>query len=146
MEMEQIVESITKIGKRVAIRRIANAGKDNQLKLIAQEVTKNRPLLMNFVKQSSYQNSNPKKPKQENTYFEQSNERELPEMDKYYYLIEFDKSIDLAPAWIDADTLRLFNSLRSNIYVSSSMFDEIHLRAQQNTFAKKEPIRQQPPR
>lgn len=50
MEMEQIVESITKIGKRVAIRRIANAGKDNQLKLIAQEVTKNRPLLMNFVK------------------------------------------------------------------------------------------------
>jgi len=68
-----------------------------------------------------------------------NNNSEGDEIDKYYYLVEFDKSIDMPSAWIDADTLRLFNSLRSNIYVSSSMFDEIHLRAQQNTLAKKEP-------
>jgi hypothetical protein len=51
------------------------------------------------------------------------------EIEKYLYCIEFDASTELPPSWIDGDTLRLMNSLRSNIYVSSSMFDEIHFKA-----------------
>ena len=71
---------------------------------------------------------------------------ETSEIDKYLYCIEFDASTELPPSWIDGETLRLLNSLRSNIYVSSSMFDEIHYKAQQNTQAKKEPQRHQPHR
>lgn len=52
MEMEQIAESIVGITKRIALRRITNAPTQSELKIIKQEATANRPLLINYVKAS----------------------------------------------------------------------------------------------
>ena len=104
MEYEQIAESIVRVTKRLALRRITPA-----LNTIQSEAVKNRPASVRTA----------------------ANTR-ATELDNYLYLLSFDLSIGIPDQWVDGKTLAYFNSLRSNIYVSSSMFDTIHLNDQKN--------------
>lgn len=40
--------------------------------------------------------------------------------------------VSLPDQWLDGETLRFFNSLRTNILVSSTKFDQIYLTDQHN--------------
>jgi hypothetical protein len=112
MEYEQIAESIVRVTKRVALRRITPS-----LNTIQTEAANNRPASIRTA----------------------ANNRAT---ENYLYLLSFDLSMGIPDQWVDGKTLAYFNSLRSNIYVSSSMFDTIHLNDQQNRRAITEPQRQ----
>ena len=43
--------------------------------------------------------------------------------DKHIYKLQFDSSTNLSDAWVDNQTLDLFNSLRDNVFTSSSDLD-----------------------
>lgn len=93
MEMQQVAESIVRITKRLNKRRI-----NLLLQPILQEAKYNRPTILPQSKRNS-------------------------EMDDYVFLVEFDPMICLTDMWIDGETLRYLNSLRTNILVSSTKFD-----------------------
>ena len=44
-------------------------------------------------------------------------------IDDYIYLVQFDQMIFLDELWIDGQTLRYLNSLRTNILMNSTKFD-----------------------
>jgi len=46
---------------------------------------------------------------------------------KREYLIKFDPAIGMAPIWINANTLNLFNTHRDNIFMTSSAIDMVLL-------------------
>jgi len=101
MEMQQIAESIVRVTKRVHRRRLIQ-----KLSVIMNEAKQNRPAILKLRKSC-------------NSY--------VAEIDDYVYLVEFDQMICLEDLWIDGETLRYLNSLRTNILVSSTKFDSIHL-------------------
>ncbi len=80
--------------KRIAKRR-ANA----QLQPLLDEAHRNRPAIL---KQKQLVKS---------------------DLEDYIYLVEFDPMIFLDELWVDGQTLRFLNSLRTNILVSSVKFD-----------------------
>ena len=41
------------------------------------------------------------------------------------FRLEFDTSCGIPPCWVDTKTLNFFNSLRYNIFASSSQYDSI---------------------
>lgn len=103
--MQQIAESIVRVSKRVPRRRLASTP---TLKLILEVAQLNRPSILK------------QRLKSNNSYQTQT-------FDDFCYLIEFDQMICLDEQWVDGETLRYLNSLRTNILVSSMNFDSIQL-------------------
>jgi hypothetical protein len=106
--MQQIAESIVRVSHKVMLRRLNTP----QLAPILQEAKHNRPAILRF------------------------NRRDLShltaELNDYVYLVVFDPMICLEDQWVDGETLSYFNSLRTNILVSSTQFDAIQLTDQHN--------------
>jgi len=50
--------------------------------------------------------------------------------EKWNYLLEFDPSCNLDETWVDGPTLDYLNSLRENIFSSSSKYDAVTLKQQ----------------
>jgi len=48
---------------------------------------------------------------------------------QFEYNLSFDPSIQVDTAWVDADTLTLLNAQRDNIFMTSSTYDLVILRA-----------------
>lgn len=48
--------------------------------------------------------------------------------------MKFDSSLGIEDTWIDSDTMNFFNAQRDNIYVSSSKYDVVQLRALKTQF------------
>jgi hypothetical protein len=101
MELQQIAESIIRVAKRIPRRRL----NCSNLAIILDEAERNRPAILKLcVKQRTAQS-----------------------IDDFVYLIEFDPMICLDELWIDGETLRYLNCLRTNILINSTKFDKIQL-------------------
>jgi GTP-binding protein EngB required for normal cell division len=118
MEMQQIAESIVRVTKRIPRRRL-NCG---NLRIILNAAERNRPAILKMYLQ----------------------QRTAQSIDDFVYLIEFDPMICLDEQWIDGETLRYFNSLRTNILINSTKFDKIQLtdhHNRQHMHRRQQPIR-----
>ena len=71
------------------------------------------------------------------TMFQKSDE-------KWNYLLEFDPSSNIGEIWVDSATLDYLNSLRDNIFSSSSKYDAVTLK-QQNKKLQGTSLRVLPP-
>ena len=47
---------------------------------------------------------------------------------EHIFRLEFDPSCGIPEAWVETKTLNYFNTLRENIFASSSQFDMIYLK------------------
>lgn len=144
MEIKQIAESITRVTHAKKINKQVEEYKTSQTNNNQSEEYSvdddgvpfgpgneeiglcNRPkLLRNFLKQQEKRNSTKQRSSKQQATNSLLKNKQVYE---HIFRIEFDPSCGIPPAWVETKTLNYFNTLRENIFASSSQFDLIYLK------------------